>query len=369
VEPRDPKSQKIWPGNARFGGPVDAVHMKPGLAIAMILLPGVAVADEATEPAAPKSGWFGIGAGYNPDDDFLASAEVGHADFLHTGQRLVLAATISTFRQDLTLAHEVPALAGTGFDLRSELFARARRYPDFARRSEGGAVTLGRRLDRATRIYARYQVEHVGIALGDGTAARSTTPTGSLGEGFVQTLGGGIAYDTRDSPVVPRHGTLLELSGDRTLGMLRANAALQHARPVGPFTLRFSGRASHVHSTDPGGVPLAFRIQHDGHQDVRGYGLDDGALAGSTTEVLGRAEVELPIWKRAGLSIGGFADAGLAWNRDAAWGPRDATLRRSVGASILWRSPVGPLQFDGAVPLDGDARARPQFLVSLGGAF
>jgi outer membrane protein assembly factor BamA len=40
-------------------------------------------------------------------------------------------------------------------------------------------------------------------------------------------------------------------------------------------------------------------------------------------------------------------------------------LQRSVGVSIIWRSPIGPLRFDWALPLDGERRGA-QFLFGLG---
>jgi outer membrane protein assembly factor BamA len=116
------------------------------------------------------------------------------------------------------------------------------------------------------------------------------------------------------------------------------------------------------------GVPLAFRLQHEGHADVRGYPLGAGGAggaAGANLEALGRIELELPIVPKWGLSIAGFADAGLRYNDDAAWGPRGALLQRSVGLSIIWRSPIGPLRFDWAVPLDGERRGA-QFLFGFG---
>lgn len=51
-----------------------------------------------------------------------------------------------------------------------------------------------------------------------------------------------------------------------------------------------------------------------------------------------------------------FADAGSLFNaaegaKDAALLVEDDSVRASVGASILWNSPLGPLRFDYAFPL------------------
>ena len=50
------------------------------------------------------------------------------------------------------------------------------------------------------------------------------------------------------------------------------------------------------------------------------------------------------------------------------WGGRNEVLQHSAGFGVIWRSPIGPLRFDVAYPLDGADR-KPQFLFSLGGAF
>lgn len=360
--------------------------MKQRLAILLVLVavaapaPAPALADEATEtavheseePARAPTGRFELGAGYNPDDRFIAHATVAQDDLFRTGQRLALSADLSAIRQRFVIAHEVPDLIGSGLDLRTELFSSRRQYPGFLREGTGGAVTLGKRVSRTTRVYARYRLEQ--IAVEPGAAGRMEASPANLGEGRLATLGAGLEYSTLDTPLLPRRGTRLEIFGeraDRRLGsdheLLRAGGLVEHARPLGPFTLRLHGHATYVRSRDPMGVPLAFRLQHEGHAMVRGYALEAGNPLGDNVELVGRAELELPLIPKWGLSLAGFADAGLRYNADAAWGPRNALLQRSVGVSLIWRSPIGPLRFDWAFPLDGEDRAH-RFLFGLGGA-
>jgi outer membrane protein insertion porin family len=347
--------------------------------------PVAAAAEEATEPSGQEStprtpsGTFTVGAGYNPDEAFLAHAEIAQGDLFHTGQRLALSADVSAIRQRFLLVHEVPDLLGTGLDLRSELFNNRVVYPGFTREGAGGAVTLGKRLSRTTRVYARYRIEEVAVELSDPAAGRMEPATmaaasagSNLGEGLLATLGAGLEYSTLDAPMLPRHGSRLALfaeRADRRLGsdheLLRASGVAEHARPLGPFTLRLHGHATAVRSRDPMGVPLALRLLHEGHASVRGYALETGSPIGDNVEAVGRVELELPIIPKLGLSLAGFADAGLRYNTDAAWGARSTLLQRSAGVSLIWRSPIGPLRFDWAVPLDGDRREL-QFLFGLG---
>ncbi|HET9990278.1 MAG TPA: BamA/TamA family outer membrane protein, partial [Kofleriaceae bacterium] len=57
----------------------------------------------------------------------------------------------------------------------------------------------------------------------------------------------------------------------------------------------------------------------------------------STASLFGRAELELPVVRRVGLSVVGFADGGGLANA------RGGELAASTGFGIVWRSPIGPL--------------------------
>ena len=112
----------------------------------------------------------------------------------------------------------------------------------------------------------------------------------------------------------------------------RVGGALDHARELGPFTLRMHGHAAYVRGLEGARVPLGERLMHDGHGDVRGYALDAMSPAGDNFEAIGRIELEMPVWKRAGLSLAGWADAGLRHDTDEMYGPTDSPLlRRSAG--------------------------------------
>lgn len=346
--------------------------------LACVLLataPAYADAPVAKQATDHRTGTFTVGAGYNPDDHLVATAEIAQADLFRTGQRLALSGDVSLVRQRFRALHELPDVLGTGITLRTELFNERVRYPGFERSAAGGALTLERRLGPATRVYARYRLERVDLDLHPSETyaaahARTAQPV-ALGEGLYGTLGAGLEYSTLDAPV-PRSGTRLHLwveHADRQLGsdyqLDRMGAELDHARALGPFTLRLHGRATSVTSRDPLGVPLAARLFHDGHRDVRGYALDTGGLPGANLEARGTVELELPVVKKWGLSVAGWADAGLQHGDELAGG---ALVRRSVGLSIIWRSPIGPLRFDWAFPLDGKERGA-QFLFGLGGTF
>jgi len=299
-------------------------------------------------------GTLTIGAGFSTDESFIAEAQVAHPDLFGTGQGLSLTALISALRQDFVLAYDVPRLA-PGLDLHAELYDHARNYPSHTRNALGGALELDHALSRSTRIYAQYRIERVQVDPAPADAvARTTMPPPELGTGTRSWLGAGVEHTTLDMPFLPMRGTHLALYTEASDDHIaRIHGELDHARPLGPLTLRVHGHATLVHAA--GGVPLSERLFHDGRADVLGYEIGAiGSPLGETAEAIGRVELELPLVPCAGLSLAGFANAGYRYNTDAAYGPVQGLLYRSVGASLIWRSPIGALRFDFARALDGE---------------
>jgi outer membrane protein insertion porin family len=338
--------------------------------------------DDATVHPAPESdppppkrtptGSFQLGAGFSSDEGFIARATISQSNLFNTGRGLMLSSEIGALHQSFVLQYDVPL--GDGFDLRGDLYAIERKYPGFDRKGEGPSLTLGKQLGRSTRAFVHYRLEEVDVTPdASNTASRMAMPL-NLGNGLIASLGAGIAYDTRDG--LGLHGDRLELfaeSADPRLGsdyqFMRAGVVGDHAQPLGPFTLRLHGHATYIETRDPRGVPLSERLFQDGYGDVRGYGMGSiGTPLGDNFEAIGRAELELPVLPSLGISVAGFADAGLRYNTDASFGPVASTLYRSVGASLIWRSPIGPLRFDWALPLDAKGNSR-SFLFNLGFGF
>lgn len=321
--------------------------------------PVVVVEDKAPHdvPKRKPTGTFEIGVGYSPDDGFIAHAEVVQPDLFRTGRKLALTADMSAIRQRAALTYDVPL--SPNLTLNTGLFTQRRDFTRFAREGTGGELGLTYKLDRHTRIYGRYRIEAVAI-----TDVVQQKPMHSIaeGSGTVATLGAGIVHDTLDG-LIPRRGTRIEVFTERadprwgsSTRFERSGGSLDLARAVGPLTLRLHGHAAFIR----GDAPLSERLQHDGHAEVRGYALDSVSPLGSKLEAVGRVELETPSWK--GLSLAAWFDAGMREDPDRS---RDPLLQRSVGLSLIYRSPIGPMRLDVAVPLDG-SRDR-QYLLGIGG--
>ncbi len=187
---------------------------------------------------------------------------------------------------------------------------------------------------------------------------------------------------------------------DDVVGMLKAQGG--HIQTFGGDKLRltdhFNPGPSLVRGFAPGGI---------GPRDIA-YDARTGSLGG-TTYFGGTAEVQFPIWglpKEIGLRGAVFADAGTVFNYQGykafnvvggrtfgtvglpiggctvtntapAFGQGnclnvvdDRVIRTSIGAGLLWQSPLGPIRFDYSFPIVKGKYDRTQaFRFSGGGTF
>lgn len=331
---------------------------------------------EAAPPPSPPAhhptGTFEIGAGFASDEGFLASARIAQDDLFGTGDRLSLAARLSAKHQLFDAAFEHRHLFGGAASLTARVTNDLQHLYGFSRASVGGSLTLSRQLAPHLRAFVGYRLEQITVTPDAAPVLARGLAGGALGAQRFRlgTLQTGLVYSTLDAPVLPLRGTsvgtTVEIS-DPMLGsqvrMLRTTAWAEHHRALGPFTLHLGGTVSAVSSD----APLSERLQLAGASDLRGLPLGglgphdgNGMSLGGTFKATARAELEVPLLEKLGISGVGFVDAASLAAGPQAWGSA------SAGVGLLWRSPIGPLRFDVAFPLDG---GRPRFVFGLGGAF
>lgn len=331
-----------------------------------------------TPPAPPRrapTGRFEIGAGYSTDDQFLFGAEVAQDDLFRTGTKLSLLAQMSGRRQLFLMRFVDPTLFGSQLSLGTDLYSDRRLMPGFTRQASGGTVTLGKQLGKYTRAFVGYRLEHIDVTDDESLWAARTTTT-ALHSYNLSALRAGVEYDSFDQPVLPLRGTKLGASLEvahpllgSDLEVSRIKAWGSHHRPLGPFVLHVGGAYESVFgpTSQQGWVPRAERLFLDGSSDVRGYAPGSlgpvdgfGMPTGGNYKLTGRAELELPISRRLGLSVVGFGDVGTIFDTTA-----HGALGASAGFGLVWRSPIGPLRFDWAFTPDGEKH----FVFGVGGMF
>lgn len=175
------------------------------------------------------------------------------------------------------------------------------------------------------------------------------------------------SYDTRRTGLDPNRGYLLQFDGD--LGGLgadyqyaRASALAQAQTKIwnDQVTLTATVEGGILHGLDgnPSRVTDRFRL---GPSKLRGFatnGIGPRDLTAINQDTLGgnkfaaaRLEAQFPVGlpEEYGITGGLFLDAGTLWGLDDTLGGTiddSAHLRSSIGASIFWDTPIGPLRFN-----------------------
>ncbi len=175
-----------------------------------------------------------------------------------------------------------------------------------------------------------------------------------------------------DDPIFPRKGYSLfadfrgavqGVLADTSLTRLQASGKWVRGIPWGGRIL-LRGELGALWSDDFDALPSSLRFFAGGDRSVRGYGFKELGPKGRTGDAIGgrylavlSLEYEhevVPDW-----SVAAFVDSGNAFDRFS------DGLKSGVGVGLRWRSPIGPMRLDFAVPVD-EADAAFRVHVSIG---
>lgn len=144
-------------------------------------------------------------------------------------------------------------------------------------------------------------------------------------------------------------GALEGVVSDSSFAQVEANARLIF--PLGKGRLISRARAAGTWVEDFGELPATLRFFAGGDNSVRGFEYeslgpknDEGEVRGGRHLLTGSVEYDYPVFKQYGVAV--FYDIGNAFNAS------QFRLHDSVGVGARWRSPIGPVRLDFAVPLD-----------------
>jgi outer membrane protein insertion porin family len=354
------------------------------------------------EVAERQTGAFQIGAGFSSVESFIAQAQISQNNLFGRGQLLTLQAQLSGLRQLFLLQFEDPYFLDTNWTFGFQLFNQQRYYRDFTRRSVGGSLTWGYKIADFTRVYLTYQLQDIGVNTSGRTnlfsgGQRSPLPAGSLANllrsGLTSSWRISLTHDTRDNRLFTKrgwHNTVSAEFAEQAFGSEnqynRFEAATRFFYPIlGPLVLRLRGEVGFITSREPQGVPIYERYFLGGIFDIRGFPLfslspqirvprdqnPDAALdvfrVGGNMQVIGKAEIEIPIFEKVGIRGVVFNDVGNTYNLESQYcrlKPANAhisvdpcrkvfpltTLRTSWGFGFRWFSPIGPLRFEWGFP-------------------
>ncbi|MET0431014.1 MAG: outer membrane protein assembly factor BamA, partial [Hyphomicrobium sp.] len=375
------------------------IKRRPGSAPDRVIL-DVVVEEQST-------GELSFGAGYSTSEGVIGDVSISERNLFGNGQYVRLKLAGSFERAQVDFSFTEPRFLDRNLAAGFDLFFKQLDYTDqsgFEQRKLGGDVRLGFPIAEHLWMQTSYALSRDEIfdvepfaskAIQEACGANLAAPDPNglfrcTDKGYWTSLiGTTISYDKRNSTTNPNRGYYIEVGND--FAGLGGDAQYWRVNAEGRFyypiyeKITFVGRAVGGVIQGWGGEDVRLLDSFfKGGETVRGFDLSGCGprdISSSNRDALGgqkywaaTAEVRFPlpfIPEDIGLSGAFFADAGSLW--DATGGARRAladepgalqdssSIRSSVGGSLMWNSPVGPLRMDFAKVLTKESYDETQF--------
>lgn len=233
----------------------------------------------------------------------------------------------------------------------------------------------------------RQFLEHWSVSVGPAFIYANIQRSAGTDQGEQFLLGGArtrLAYDSRDDKLNPTKGlngslglspfTSMALTSTRYVTTEAALAGYQGVFEDDRVVLAARTRVGSIFGASRSKVPASQRFYAGGGGSVRGYKFQSiGPLASNNDPLGGRSLVEVNAEARIKIigpfGIVPFVDGGQVYEEIY---PRLASedLQWAAGLGLRYYSPVGPIRFDVATPINPRGIDDPfQFYISIGQAF
>lgn len=330
------------------------------------------------------TGSLSFGVGYSSDGGFNGIVSLSEANFLGRGQQFSFEISLAEKSRVLAFSFAEPAFLDRDLLAGISAFYRQvdRTESSFQETNLGLRPRFAFPVSEDGRMEIQYNIsqDEIRDVEDDASILISTGSAVTSSVAFKYTL------DTRDSPIDPRSGfrLLLEqefagLGGDtsysKTSGRVKGYTSLLNEDLVlsAEFEggmLAYDGESRITDRFFLGGNSLrGFATGGVGPRDFcngcvgaggAGQNVDD-ALGGNMYAV-GRLEASFPLGLPEELGIYGglFFDMGSVWDLDNTAGSMGAVddgqiWRSAAGVSLFWSTPIGPLRFNWAWPIEKES--------------
>ena len=340
-----------------------------------------------------STGQFSVGGGYSTSEGLLAQVGVSESNFLGRGQNASIRASSGQYSKGVELNFTEPYFMerhlSAGFDLYSKQNDNSR-FAYYSNVKTGGTLRLGAPLTEEFSVLGRYSLYNNNLTITDFTNA-SVAIQSAEGNNLTSALGYTLSYNTIDNVSNPRNGILNEFRQD-VAGFggdsryIKTTNDLKYYRELTDnFVGLLRGQAGYIYSDNLRIIDGFFM----GPDLVRGFALSGIGARDNTTSVSRNAlggttylgassELQFPFFglpREVGIKGAVFADAGTLFGYSGSTNNvnvvgDDHSIRSSVGAGVLWSSPIGPIRLDFAFPVTKNDYDQTQvFRFSAGSVF
>jgi outer membrane protein insertion porin family len=355
-----------------------------------------------------STGELSLGIGFSTTDGPLADINIRERNFLGRGQDLRMGAVVSLRSQQVDLSYTEPYFLdkniAAGIDIFEIKTSPTANFfsgvtPPYQQFSYGAALRTGYQITDNLRQTFKYTARSDDI-----TNLRSNTSLFIVleaGQHLTSEIGQVLLYDRRDNRLEPTGGYFASLGNDFAgvgfgVDYVRNKVSAGYYYSVAPdWVLSLTGEAGYIFGWNGQQVLIQDRF-FVGGDNLRGFqsagiGPRDsvsGDALGGQKYYLGSLTLGVPLGlpKELGLSGRVFTDFGTLYHIEptnivltpaqlAAAGSQPMVeqapaIRASAGVGVSWKSPVGPVRLDLALPIRKEGFDKTQiFRVSFGTRF
>ncbi len=340
------------------------INTEPGSAPDRVIII-VRVQEQAT-------GELSVGGGYSSGSGPVLDISVEERNFLGRGQFVKLRALGGFESLNVDFSFTEPKFMGRNMSASFNLFFAERDLSDessFSSKKFGGSFGFGIPLNDNWRLNTNYQLVSEEIFDVESDASRAIK--NAEGTALVSSVGYSLAYDTRNSLQNPSRGLLFRMGQDFAGlgGDVNYVRTVADARGFYPIRKKMvlAGRLHGGYISGFGGDDVRILdLFFKGGETIRGFdssgigprdlspGTEEDALGGKIYAA-STLELRFPLPRvpeKMGLTAAVFFDAATLYETGDLGTPPplfvgdDNTIRTSVGVSLIWQSPLGPLRAD-----------------------
>ena len=337
-----------------------------------------------------STGNISLGAGYSSGEGFVITGSVTQSNLFGTGKYLSTQVNTGKVNQVYSVSYTNPYYTDDGISRGFDLYKRntdsqSTSITQYSSHTVGAGVRFGVPIAEEQTISYGLAVENTQLGLYSSSPSRLFDYINVYGTTTLDLLGTiGWGRDSLDSAIYTTEGTLQRAYAEFTLPVYdlryyKLDYLHQWFHPLSKdVTLLLHGEAGIAGGYSGQQLPFFKNFYAGGPGSVRGYDVNSLGPRDSSDNVLGGprrvlvgAELLLPFpgsGSEKSVRLSGFLDGG------AVYGPGDlpgsSGMRYSTGVALTWISPVGPLKFSYAVPIDKQPVDKLQrFQFTLGTVF
>jgi len=331
-----------------------------------------------------NTGTINAGLGYSSSDGVVLNASVSQQNIFGSGNALIAAINTSRINRNYTVAFTEPYWTVDGVSRTLEGYYRtvnptSLSVAAYSSSTFGGAIGFGIPITETDSVNVGFRAERTTLELYDDSPPSYIAYVAQYGpttDSYV--LSGGWSRDTRNDVLYPTSGRLQSLLGEVGLpfgdvSYYKVNYLQQNFYPVWrELVVMLRADLGYADGMSGSQLPFYKVFYAGGVGSVRGYetaslGPRDifNNSVGGKRKIVGNIEAFYPLIKGdKSVRASVFTDAGQIYALGTQ--PQYESFRYSMGFGLAWNSPVGPLKFSYAIPINekpGDRLQKFQFQV------